>query len=95
MQASTVQSPQIKQSYYKLEGHFFRTGRRIAPKFGTHVPIETRLALSKTNLTHPTPGGGVGQCNFVTALVLTLASLHYPCGGRRTAPHPNLARMCG
>ena len=27
--------------------HFFRHGRRTAPKFGTHVRIETRLALTK------------------------------------------------
>ena len=47
----------IKISYYKIEEHFFRTGRRNAPTFGTHVRIDT-LTLKKTNfLTHPTPGG--------------------------------------
>ena len=29
------------KSTYKFERIFFRTGRRIAPKFGTHVPIDT------------------------------------------------------
>ena len=33
-------------STYKVKRHFFRHGRRIAPKFCTHVRIETRLALS-------------------------------------------------
>ena len=28
-------------STYKFERQNFRTGRRIAPKFGTHVPIAT------------------------------------------------------
>ena len=29
--------------------HFFRHGRRTAPTFGTHVRIETRLALTNKN----------------------------------------------
>ena len=29
--------------------------RRTAPKFGTHVRIETRLALTKKKFTNPTP----------------------------------------
>ena len=33
-------------STYKFEGGFFRHERRIATKFGTHVRIETRLALT-------------------------------------------------
>ena len=33
-------------STYKFEGPFFRHERRIATKFGTHVRIETRLALT-------------------------------------------------
>ena len=33
-------------STYKFKRHFFRHGRRTAPKFGTHVRIETRLALT-------------------------------------------------
>ena len=36
----------LVKSYYKLEGHLFRTGRRNAPKFCTHVRIETRTALT-------------------------------------------------
>ena len=28
-------------STYKFERQNFRTGRRIAPKIGTHVPIDT------------------------------------------------------
>ena len=35
-----------------LKRAFFRHDRRTAPKFGTHVRIETRLALTK-KLTHP------------------------------------------
>ena len=31
---------------YKVKRHFFRHGRRTAPKFCTHVRIETRLALT-------------------------------------------------
>ena len=31
----------IISSTYKFERQNFRTGRRIAPKFGTHVPIDT------------------------------------------------------
>ena len=38
----------------KLKGSFFRTGRRIAPKFCTHVRIETRLTLSYKKI-GPTP----------------------------------------
>ena len=33
-------------STYKVKRQFFLTGRRIAPKFCTHVRIETRLTLS-------------------------------------------------
>ena len=29
------------ESTYKFERQNFRTDRRIAPKFGTHVPIDT------------------------------------------------------
>ena len=41
--------------------------RRTAPKFGTHVRIDT-LTL-KTNLTHPTPGG-LGGLNCLARLAL-------------------------
>ena len=39
--SSSSFSKTSKQSTYKLERQNFRTGRRIAPKFGTHVPIDT------------------------------------------------------
>ena len=42
---------------YKFKRAFFRHDRRTAPKFGTHVRIETRLALTKKKLTNPTPEG--------------------------------------
>ena len=35
-----------------ISGH----DRRTAPKFGTHVRIDT-FTFKKKNLTHPTPGG--------------------------------------
>ena len=34
-------------STYKFKRHFFRHSHRPAPKFGTNVRIETRLALTK------------------------------------------------
>ena len=42
-------------STYKFKRAFFRHDRRTAPKFGTHVRIEMRLALTKNKLTNPTP----------------------------------------
>ena len=36
-----VLRPCNKPSTYKFERQNFRTGRRIAPKFDTHVPIDT------------------------------------------------------
>ena len=39
----------ILKSSYKFKRAFFRHDRRTAPKFGTHVWIETRLALTKKN----------------------------------------------
>ena len=47
--------------------------RRTAPKFGTHVRIDTLTLKTITNLTHPTPGGLGGY--------LLLKNL-----SRRTAP---------
>ena len=35
----------LQLSTYKFERQNFRTGRRIAPKFGTHVPIDTLTLL--------------------------------------------------
>ena len=57
-------------STYKLERQFFRTGRRITPKFCTHVRIETRTALTKKNWTHPNPGGfrGLSMCVCVAEM---------------------------
>ena len=40
----------------KFSEPFFDTNVGPRPKFGTHVRIETRLALTN-KLTHPTPGG--------------------------------------
>ena len=51
-------------SYYKIEGHFFRTGHRIAPKFCTHVRIDTLTLKQIKMLTHPTPGGFRGLYIF-------------------------------
>ena len=59
-----------------ISGH----DRRTAPKFGTHVRIDT-LTLKKIKiLTHPTQGGLGGY------LLLKIF---------RDGPRPNLARMCG
>ena len=48
---------EIGISTYKFKRAFFRHDRRTAPKFGTHVRIETRLALTKNKFTNPTPEG--------------------------------------
>ena len=50
-------SKQAYLSTYKFKRAFFRHDRRTAPKFGTHVWIETRLALTKRKFTNPTPEG--------------------------------------
>ena len=42
-------SSDTHQSTYKFKRAFFRLDRRTAPKFGTHVRMETRLALTKKN----------------------------------------------
>ena len=47
----------ILTSTYKFERQHFRTGRRIAPKFGRHVPIDILTLIGYKKLTHPTPGG--------------------------------------
>ena len=46
----------IISSTYKFKRAFFRHDRRTAPKFGTHVQIETRLALTK-KIDQPHPRG--------------------------------------
>ena len=53
--------------------------RRTAPKFGTHVRIDT-LTLKKINPPHP--GGGLG--GYIILLKIF-----------RDGSRPNLARMCG
>ena len=60
-------------STYKFKRAFFRHDRRTAPKFGTHVRIETRLALTKNKLTNPTPEGFRGlfiACRAVRSSVV-------------------------
>ena len=52
-------------STYKFKRAFFRHERRNAPKFGTHVRMETRLALTKKNCPNPTPEGFRGLFMFV------------------------------
>ena len=49
----------IYTSTYKFKRAFFRHDRRTAPKFGTHVRIQTRLALTKKNWPTP-PQRGLG-----------------------------------
>ena len=57
-----IVSPQKKNLTHPTPGGFRglyivkNLSRRIPPKFGTHVRIDT-LTLKKKNLTHPTPGG--------------------------------------
>ena len=57
----------LRQSTYKFKRAFFRHDRRTAPKFGTHVRIETRLALTK-KLTNPTPEGFRGLFIYVCGM---------------------------
>ena len=93
----------ITKSTYKFKRHFFRHGCRTAPKFGTHVRIETRLALTKKiDPTHPK--GVIGGylclwdvCLWVGCLWVSLsATPHLLISGTcYVGPHPNLARMCG
>ena len=47
-------------STYKFKRAFFRHDRRTAPKFGTHVRIETRLALTKKKFDQPHPRAVLG-----------------------------------
>ena len=54
----------LSLSTYKFKRVFFRHESRTAPKFGTHVRMETRLALTK-KLTNPTPEGFRGLFMFV------------------------------
>ena len=45
------------KSTYKFERQNFRTGRRIAPKFGTHVPIDTLTLIGEIFFDPPNPRG--------------------------------------
>ena len=74
-----VRSPCVLLSYYILH---LRTAPsdRTAPKFGTHVRIDS-LILKKKKLTPPPPQGGLGG-------YLLLKIFH-------DRMRPNFARMCG
>ena len=47
----------FKSSTYKFKRAFFRHDRRTAPKFGMHVWIQTRLALTKNKIDQLHPRG--------------------------------------
>ena len=51
-----IQKNNKQLSTYKFKRAFFRHDRRTVPKFGTHVRIETRLALTK-KIDQPHPEG--------------------------------------
>ena len=83
----------ILVSTYKFKRHFFRHGHRTAPKFGTHVRIETRLALTKKiNPAHPRGVIGGYLCVWVATPTMMWDDvvLWDVCGffrhDRRTAP---------
>ena len=77
-------------STYKFKIHIFRHGRRTAPTFGTHIRIETRLAL--TNFFLPIPpqvglGGYILMCVGCVMFVCGFVGLwHDVCGMCVTAP---------
>ena len=60
-------------STYKFKRAFFRHDRRTAPKFGTHVRIETRLALTNNFFTENTPEGFRG-------LFIDVCGMWHVCG---------------
>ena len=68
----------IGQSTCKFKRAFFRHDPRTAPKFGTHVRIETRLALTKNKLTNPTPEGFRGL--FIACRPFVRPSFVRACG---------------
>ena len=59
-----------------ISGH----DRRTAPKFGTHVRIDT-LTLKK-NLTHPTPGGFRGLSIVKKSFATDRAQIWHACADR-------------
>ena len=74
----------IITSTYKVIIHFFRHGRRTSPKFGTHVRIETRLALTSNNFDPPHP------------ILIETRSYRRPSGRRlQVAGRPSEAGRCG
>ena len=77
-------------STYKLEGHFFRHGRRTVPKFGTHVPIDT-LTLKK--LTQPTPWGFRGLFDVVRSYTCVCVRVVRLCAFFDTAVGPHRAQI--
>ena len=56
-QSARVVAHASKPSTYKFIRAFFRHDRRTAPKFGTHVRIETATGSHQKILTNPTPEG--------------------------------------
>ena len=68
----------IMLSTYKFKRAFFLHDHRTAPKFGTHVRIETRLALTKKKLTNLTPEGFRGL--FIDVRGMFVACLWVVCG---------------
>ena len=87
----------IHVSYYKIERQNFRTGPRIAPKFGTHVPIDTLTLKTLKKWTHPRGVKRAYTCVNDVAIMFVLAevvflwllyTLHLLILGhdRRTAP---------
>ena len=93
-------------STYKFESHFFRTGRRIAPKFCTHVRIDTLTFNFCFDPPHPR---GVKRayvwmmwrwclcfCGFVRLwLCGWQPRFTYLFRDTTVRPRPNVARMCG
>ena len=98
-------------SYYKIERPNFRTGHRNAPKFCTHVRIDTLTLKTLKKMDQPHPRGvkraytcgDVGVCLCVCLCVcvcLWLAAVYasltpYLFRYTTVGPSPNLARMCG
>ena len=94
---STILTDPVTPSTYKFERQNFRTGCRIAPKFGTHVPIDTLTLIGYKKLTHPTPGGFRGLLYVVRSFVPSFVrSCHGSAGhfASSTAVLPARPRTC-
>ena len=72
-------------STYKFERQNFVTGRRIAPKFGTHVPIDTLTLIGQKKLTHPTPGGFRGLLYVVRSFLPSFVRVTAVLAAKRAA----------